>query len=515
MKKGLQWKLILTLGITALAIFLFFPPKDKIKLGLDLKGGIHLVLQVMTEDAVTIETDQEISRLQEQLKKKNITFKAMAKGEIGKFTIQGLGADQEAGLKTILDENFQEWDYSFLGETVSLQMKDAAVRYLKEQAITQALETIRNRVDVMGVSEPMIQRQGMAGDRIVVELPGIEDPERVKSIIKTTAILEWKLVRAGPAPDEAALLASTGGVVPDDAQVIKGDPKRQEVGFYLVDKVATVSGKDLRTVRRSADEWNSPAVSFSLDPDGGRRFEKATGENIGKQIAIILDNKVISAPRVESVIPAATGGIIRGRFTVEEAEDLVVVLKAGSLPAGIRYLEERTVGPSLGADSVRQGLISFLVAIVAVMSFMIVFYRLSGLNAVVALILNMVILFGALAYFHAALTLPGIAGIILSVGMAVDANVLIFERIKEEKALGKGILSSISTGFSRAFSAIFDSNLTTIISAIFLFQFGTGPIRGYATTLIIGLVANMFTAVFVSRLIFDITVPKSAKKLSI
>ena len=514
MKKGLQWKLILTLAVTALSIFLFFPPKEKIKLGLDLKGGIHLVLQVMTEDAVTIETDQEISRLQEQLKKKNITFKTMVKGEVGKFTIQGLGADQEASLKTVLDDSFQEWDYSFLGETVSLQMKDQAVRYLKEQAVTQALETIRNRVDGMGVSEPMIQRQGMAGDRIVVELPGIEDPERVKSIIKTTAMLEWKLVRAGPAPDEATLLASLGGTVPEDAQVVKGDPNR-EAGIYLVDRVATVSGKDLRTVRRSQDEWNSPAVSFSLDPDGGRRFEKATGENIGKQIAIILDNKIISAPRVESVIPAATGGIIRGRFSIEEAEDLVVVLKAGSLPAGIRYLEERTIGPSLGADSVRQGLISFLVAVVAVMSFMIFYYRLSGVNAIAALILNMVILFGALAYFHAALTLPGIAGMILSVGMAVDANVLIFERIKEEKALGKGIMNSIATGFGRAFSAIFDSNLTTIISAVFLFQFGTGPIKGYATTLIIGLVANLFTAVFVSRLIFDMTIPKSAKKLSI
>jgi preprotein translocase subunit SecD len=514
MKKGLQWKLILTLAVTALSVYLFFPPKDKIKLGLDLKGGIHLVLQVMTEDAVTIETDTEIARLQEQLKKKNITFKTMVKGDVGKFTIQGLGADQEAGLKTILDDTFQEWDYSYLGETVSLQMKDPAARYLKEQAVTQALETIRNRVDVMGVSEPMIQRQGMAGDRIVVELPGVEDPERVKGIIKTTAILEWKLVRAGPAPDEATLLASLGGTVPEDAQVVKGDPNR-EAGYYLVDKVATVSGKDLRTVRRSVDEWNSPAVSFSLNPDGGRRFEKATGENIGKQIAIVLDNKVISAPRVETVIPAATGGIIRGRFTPEQAEDLVVVLKAGSLPAGIRYLEERTIGPSLGADSVRQGLISFLVAIIAVMSFMIIYYRLSGLNAIAALILNVVILFGALGYFHAALTLPGIAGIILSVGMSVDANVLIFERIKEEKALGKGILNSIATGFSRAFSAIFDSNLTTIISAIFLFQFGTGPIKGYATTLIIGLVANMFTAVFVSRLIFDITIPKTAKKLSI
>jgi len=514
MKKGLQWKLILTLGVTALSIFLFFPPKDKIKLGLDLKGGIHLVLQVMTDDAVTIETDQEIARLQEQLKKKNITFKTMVKGDAGKFTIQGLGLDQEAGLKGVLDESFQEWDYSFLGDTISLQLKDPTVRYLKEQAVTQALETIRNRVDVMGVSEPMIQRQGMAGDRIVVELPGIEDPDRVKSIIKTTAILEWKLVRAGPAPDEATLLASTGGTAPEDAQVVKGDPNR-EPGFYLLDRVATVSGKDLRTVRRSLDEWNSPAVSFSLDPEGGRRFEKATGENIGKQIAIVLDNRVISAPRVESVIPAATGGIIRGRFTAEEAEDLVVVLKAGSLPAGIRYLEERTIGPSLGADSVRQGLFSFLVAVISVMVFMIIYYRMSGINAIVALILNIVILFGALAYFRAALTLPGIAGIILSVGMAVDANVLIFERIKEEKELGKGILNSIATGFSRAFSAIFDSNLTTIISAVFLFQFGTGPIRGYATTLIIGLTANIFTAVFVSRLIFDLTVPKTARKLSI
>jgi len=514
MKKGLQWKLILTLAVTALSIYLFVPPKDKIKLGLDLKGGIHLVLQVMTEDAVTIETDTEIARLQEQLKKKNITFKAMIKGNVGNFTIQGLGVDQEAGLKSVLDESFQEWDYSFLGETISLRMKDQAVRYLKEQAVNQALETIRNRVDTFGVSEPMIQRQGMAGDRIVVELPGVEDPNRVKDIIKTTAILEWKLVRAGPAPDEATLLASVGGIVPEDAQVVKGDPKR-EAGFYLVDRVAIVSGKDLRPVRRSQDEWNSPAVSFSLHPDGGRRFEKATGENIGKQIAIVLDNRVISAPRVETVIPAATGGVIHGRFTIEEAEDLVTVLNAGSLPAGIRYLEERTIGPSLGADSVRQGLLSFIVAIVAVMTFMIVYYRLSGLNAIAALILNVIILFGALGYFRAALTLPGIAGIILSVGMAVDANVLIFERIKEEKALGKGILSSIATGFSRAFSAIFDSNLTTIISAIFLFQFGTGPIKGYATTLIVGLVANLFTAVFVSRLIFDLTVPKTAKKLSI
>ena len=303
--------------------------------------------------------------------------------------------------------------------------------------------------------------------------------------------------------------------MPDDAEVLKGDPKRGQGGYYLVDKVATVTGKDLRTIRRTQDEWNNPAVAFSLNADGGARFEQVTGANIGKQIAIILDKKVQSAPVVEDRISRAQGGIIRGRFTAQEADDLVVVLKAGALPAGISYLEERTIGPALGADSIRQGLIAGLVAIVAVMTFMVVFYKLSGLNAVAALILNVVLLFGALAYFKATLTLPGIAGIILAIGMAVDANVLIFERMKEELAVGKGVLSSVSQGFSRAFTAIFDSNLTTIISAVFLFQFGTGPIQGYAVTLTISLVANLFTAVFVSHLLFDLTVKKSAKKLSI
>jgi len=253
-------------------------------------------------------------------------------------------------------------------------------------------------------------------------------------------------------------------------------------------------------------------VAFSLNPEGGRRFERVTGENIGKQIAIILDDKVISSPSVETVIPAVSGGIIRGRFTDEEAEDLVVVLRAGALPAGIRYLEERTIGPSLGADSIRKGLSAGIAAVLLVMAFMIIYYRLAGVNAVTALVLNMVLLFGALAYFRAALTLPGIAGIILTIGMAVDANVLIFERIREELLSGKSIPNSIATGFSRAFTAIFDSNLTTIISAIFLFQFGTGPVKGYAITLIIGISASMFTAVFVSRLIFDLTVAGKKRK---
>ena len=285
--------------------------------------------------------------------------------------------------------------------------------------------------------------------------------------------------------------------------------------FYLLSKVATVTGKDLRTVRQSQDSWNNPAVSFTMDGDGGARFEKATGENIGKQIAIVLDGKVQSSPQVETQIHRNEGGIIQGNFTVKEVEDLVIVLKAGALPAGIRYLEERTIGPSLGADSVRQGLLAGLVAIMLVMAFMIFYYKLSGINAVLALILNVILLFGTMAYFKATFTLPGIAGVILSIGMAVDANVLIFERIKEERAAGKSVSNAIQQGFNRAFSAIFDSNLTTIISAVFLFQFGTGTIKGYAVTLIISLVANMFTAVFVSHLLFDVTIPKTAKKLSI
>jgi preprotein translocase subunit SecD len=511
MKSSLRWRVLLALGVTALALFLAYPPGKKIKLGLDLKGGIHLVLQVMTQDAVNAETDQEIARFQDLFKKNSITFAGATKEKPGHFYFTGLALDQEGKAKDLVDRYTQDWDYSFVGDRMDFTLKQPAVQFLKDQAVSQTLETLRNRIDQFGVAEPLIQRQGT--DRIVVELPGIEDPDRVKDLIKVTAVLEWKLVKAGPAADETTLLSSFGGTVPPDAEVVRGDTKRTEGAYYLVDKVAAVSGKDLRVVRRSQDEWNSPAVSFSLGPEGSRRFEQVTGDNIGKLIAIILDNKVISAPRVDDRISGS--GIIRGRFTVQEADDLVIVLKAGALPAGIQYLEERTIGPALGSDSVRQGLAAGLVAILAVMTFMVFFYRLSGLNAVAALILNVIILFGALAYFHATLTLPGIAGIILSIGMAVDANVLIFERIKEEQALGKGVRNAIVQGFSRAFTAIFDSNLTTIISAVFLFQFGTGPIKGYAVTLIIGLLANLFTAVFVSRVIFDVAIPKTAKALSI
>jgi preprotein translocase subunit SecD len=514
MKKNLQWKVALVLVVIAGSIFLAYPFDDtKIKRGLDLKGGIHLVLKVLTDDSINMETDQEIARLEDLLKKNSINFQKITKEGLGRIAVQGTLADQESKTRDLFDEYTRDWDYSFTGDRANMTLKPLVTQFLRDQSVEQAKQTIDNRINTFGVAEPLIQRQG--ADKIVVELPGVDDPDRVKELIKVTAVLEWKLVKGGPAADEATLLQATNGQVPDDAEVIKGDPKRGQGGYYLVDKVATVTGKDLRTIRRTQDEWNNPAVAFSLNADGGARFEQVTGANIGKQIAIILDKKVQSAPVVEDRISRAQGGVIRGRFTAQEADDLVVVLKAGALPAGISYLEERTIGPALGADSIRKGLISGLVAIIAVMTFMVIFYKLSGLIAVAALILNVVLLFGALAYFKASLTLPGIAGIILAIGMAVDANVLIFERMKEELAVGKGILSAVSQGFSRAFTAIFDSNLTTIISAIFLFQFGTGPIRGYAVTLTISLVANLFTAVFVSHLLFDLTVKKSAKRLSI
>jgi preprotein translocase subunit SecD len=514
MKKNLQWKVILTLAIIAGAIILAYPFNDKkIKRGLDLKGGIHLVLQVITDDSINMETDLEVSRLEELLKKNTITFQKVTKEGLGRIAVQGVLADEEGKTRDLLGQYSRDWDYGFTGDRANLTLKPLVAQFLRGQSVEQAKQTIDNRINTFGVAEPLIQKQGT--DKIVVELPGVDDPERVKELIKVTAVLEWKLVKAGPAADEATLLQATNGQVPDDAEVLRGDPKRGQGGVYLVNRVAVVTGKDLRTIRRTQDEWNNPAVSFTLNSDGGARFEQVTGDNIGKQVAIILDKKVQSAPNIEDKIMRTQGGVIRGRFTAQEADDLVIILKAGALPAGIRYLEERTIGPALGADSVRQGLIAGLVAVMAVMAFMIIFYKLSGLNAVFALLLNVLLLFGALAYLKATLTLPGIAGIILAIGMAVDANVLIFERIKEEAALGKGIMSSISQGFSRAFTAIFDSNLTTIISAIFLFQFGTGPIRGYAVTLTISLVANLFTAVFVSHLLFDLTVKKTAKKLSI
>lgn len=515
MKKKLRWKIILVVGVLALSIFLAYPPDEKVHFGLDLSGGMHLVLQVVTDDAITSETDLEILRLQDQLKKENITYESIPKGDVGRFSIQGIDPDQEGKISNLIDDQFKEWNYTIIGQTVSFEIKPSVAQYLRDQSVRQAQETLWNRVDELGLAEPTIQRQGLAGERIIVELPGVENPDRVKNIIKTTAFLEWKLVKGGPAPDEETLLAEYGGVVPEDLEVLRGDPKRTEGGYYLVERVAVVTGKDLRSARRSIDEWNNPAVAFSLNQDGARRFWNTTSENIGKPLSVVLDNKIQVVATIEDRI--RDSGIIRGRYTIEEAEDIALVLRAGALPATIKYLEERTIGPSLGADSIRKGFSAMAIALILILVFMVFYYRFSGFNAITALILNILILLGALSYFKATLTLPGIAGIILTIGMAVDANVLVFERIREELSAGKNVLSSIASGFSRAFRTILDANVTTIIAAIFLFQFGTGPVKGFAVTLIIGITASMFTAVFVSHLIFDIVLAKRKKrdKLSI
>jgi len=516
MKKGLRWKIILTALVVIFALILAYPPKEKIELGLDLKGGMHLVLQVVTDDAINYETDQAVLRLGERLKKDDIEYGTIAKSTIGKFSLQEFNLEQEGKIKEILDDYFRNWDYDIIGSTVSFTLRPNIERYYRDQSVNQAQETIRNRVDELGLTEPTIQRQGLTtgSDRIIVELPGVENPERVKDILKTTALLEWKLVKA-EADDRETLLAGFGGKVPEDLQVIRGDLRRTEGKYYLVTQVAPVTGKDLRDARPSVDEWNNPAVLFSLNSDGARRFAKLTAENVNKPLSIILDGKVQEVATIEERI--SDSGMIRGRFTQESAEDIALVLRAGALPASIRYLEERTIGPSLGADSIQKGLSAIFIALILVLMFMVFYYRLSGINAVIALILNIIILMGTLAYFKAVLTLPGIAGIILTIGMAVDANVLVFERIREELSSGKGILSSIAAGFSRAFKTILDANVTTIIAAIFLFQFGTGPIKGFAVTLIIGITASMFTAVFVSHLIFDAFHAKRKKreKLSI
>ena len=516
MRKDLRWKVILVLIVIVLAAFLSYPPSEKIHLGLDLEGGMHLVLEVITDDALSIETDQEILRLEDLLKRENLEYTTVSKEDITRFSIQEINLEQEDEIKDLLGDYFKDWDYSIMGNTVSFSLKAGAISYLRDLSVRQARETIQNRVDELGLAEPTIQRQG-TGNRIIVELPGVENPDRIKNLIKTTALLEWRLVLGGPAPDRETLLQATGGELPPDAEIMRGDPDRTEGGYYLVSRVAPVTGKDLINARRSTDEWNNPAVAFTLNAEAGRRFYKFTSDNLNKLLSIILDGKIQEVATIRDRIPDR--GIIHGTYSIEEADDLALILRAGPLPASIRYLEERSIGPSLGADSIRKGLSACIFAVILIMIFMVFYYRLSGINAVVALILNILILMGILGYFgeNAVLTLPGIAGIILTIGMAVDANVLVFERIREELTSGKSTLSSIASGFSRALRTILDANITTIIAAIFLFQFGTGPIRGFAVTLIIGITASMFTAVFVSRLIFDLIQSRKRKreKLSI
>ena len=511
--KNLNWKVVLVLVLTAIAIYGIYPPQDKIKLGLDLKGGIHLLAEVKIDEALAGYTDRMIENLKQELQEKQIPVKNIFRQDKTTFVVEGLPADKQENFRKIM-EKYPDWDLSsFSGDRVAASLRQAVVNKKSEDAVNLAVNIIRERVNTFGVSEPVVQRQGLTGGRVIIQLPGVEDPDRVKKLIEGTAKLELKLVVGGPAPTREALLASFNNQVPPGDEVLVHSGVRDNGSTYteylLVQQQAVVAGDDLQSAVRSVDEYGRPAVSFTLTSAAGQRFGRFTEANIGKSLAIVLDNKVQSFPTIHSRITSS--GIITGQFTIEEANDLAVMLQSGALPAGLAFLEQRVVGPSLGLDSIRKGMTACAIGAAVIILFMLFYYRFSGLNAVVALILNILFLLALMSYFEATLTLPGIAGIVLSIGMAVDANVLIFERIKEDLRLGKTVRSSIQSGFTKAFWPIFDSNVCTIVAAVFLYWFGTGPVKGFSVTLIIGIVCSMFTAIYVSRLIFELVLSRHKK----
>jgi preprotein translocase subunit SecD len=494
---------------------------NRIHLGLDLKGGTNLVLQVQVEDAVNITAGEALERLKDELKAKNIPYADIQADDdktqtppSHRIMIKGIPQDRSSDLQAVAANQFSDWDLARVpGDETSriLVLKTSAAVSIRNQALMQAMDTIRRRIDALGVVEPTIAEYGQGDFELVVQLPGVDDPSRVKDIMQSTALLELKLVQDGPYPSREAALSAHGGVLPPDTELIPGtDEQTRNEAWYVLNRIAAVTGRDLSGAEPSHDQAGRPSVNFTLNRDGAERFGRVTGANIGKQLAIVLDNRVYSAPSIHGQI-TDRGEISGGNFTPQTANDLALVLLSGALPASIKYLSEETVGPSLGADSIRHGIIASIVGLLAVMGFMLVYYRGSGINANVALALNLLILVAMMGYVGAVLTLPGIAGVILTVGMGVDSNVLIFERIREELRLGKAVGAAVAAGFEQAFRTIIDTHVTTVASAAILFAFGTGPIRGFAVTLTIGLLANLFTSVFVSRVIFDYVLTRREK----
>jgi preprotein translocase subunit SecD len=424
------------------------------------------------------------------------------------FRVEGISTDQDPAFRDAAAEVATNFDRnSGAGGVYTFTMRPNIQATLREEAVIQARQTIERRVNELGVAEPSIAQQGANGDQILVQLPGVTDIDRAKEIIQSTGLLQLKIVEQGPAASREALLQN--GQVPEGMEIVpgvSGTPGDAGAVYYLVRKVAAVEGRDLRSARPSLDQHGRPAVSFTLNNEGSQKFGKVTSENIGRQLAIVLDGRVQSAPTIEGRI--TSDGQIFGAFTQEEVANLSLILRSGSLGASLTYLQERTIGPTLGADSIRSGIIASVVGLLLVILFMLVYYRLSGVNAVIALLFNLIILLGLMAYVGAVMTLPGIAGFVLTMGIGVDSNVLIFERIKEELERERGIRASINAGFSRVFLTLLDTHISALISAAFLFQFGTGPIRGFAVTLSIGLISNLFTSTFVSKTLFEMALTR-------
>ena len=508
MRKNLRWKVLTIVAVVAAAAFAVYPPEDQVRLGLDLRGGVHLVLRVQTDDALRVETETSAEQLSEQAGLNGITLLSAGAVAPTEIQVEGVPADRDQEFRRIADDLLQvSYDReSGVGGAYTFRMQPGVERSLREESVRQALQTIERRVNELGVAEPIVAPHGVAGDQILVQLPGVEDVAGAKQIIRSTGLLELKLVEDGPAISRELLLQARNGIAPTDMEVVSGaDESLGAIAgstvYYLVRRVAPVTGRDLRNARSTIDEFNQPAISFSFNREGARKFGSFTGTNVGRNLAIILDNRVYSAPVIQERI--ADEGRITGTFTTQEASDLALILRSGALPASLTYLEERTVGPTLGADSIRAGVTASVSGLIAVALFMLAYYRLSGINAIVAVGLNLLILLGCMAYIGAVLTLPGIAGFILTIGIGVDSNVLIFERIKEELGSAKGVRAAVSAGFDRVFLTILDTHIASLIAAAFLFQFGSGPIKGFATTLFFGLVSNVFTAVFVSRTMFE------------
>ncbi|HEY7128745.1 MAG TPA: protein translocase subunit SecD [Nitrospira sp.] len=496
-----------------------FLPNKGISLGLDLQGGIHLVMEVVEDRAVEIAVDRSVVGLQDMLVDKKIPVESVKRTSPTRINIQFQNPDVKSQIQKLSDEfpTFAEVESAASANALAWELRENETKRIKDSAINQALETIRNRIDQFGVAEPLVQRQGLK--QIVVQLPGIRDPKRAKDLIKETALLEFKMLDEEnqmkldlpariPKDREAEVVKQAESKLPEGSQILferafERDTGREYRIPYLVKKRVMLTGDVLSDARVAIGQFNDPYVSITFDGKGGREFERITAENVKKRMAIVLDNTIYSAPVIQERISGGRAQIT-GTFSTQEANDLAIVLRAGALPAPLKIIQDLTVGPSLGKDSIDKGVRATLLAGVMVMVFMVVYYRLSGLIADFALILNLICLMGALSALAATLTLPGIAGIVLTIGMGVDSNVLIFERIREELRSGKGVRLAVDGGYDKALLTIVDSHVTTLITGVALFLFGTGPIKGFAVTLCLGIAINLFTALVGTKVIFDI-----------
>jgi len=481
---------------------------ENIRLGLDLKGGTHLVMQVQADEAITAMTNNNVQKGKDDLKKDSIQYTDIKAAAPGLIVVENPNPADHDKIRekffTFMPED--GWDYSSSDNpsSVTFRLTNRYANQIRKDATEQAKAIIEQRINQFGVAEPTVQLRGREEDhQILLQMPGVDNPERVKELLKTDARLE---IRAANGQRFATIEEASASLAGDATKEVLPYKEKQadgtlDTGFYVVDKLPVIDGGDLREARGVPNQQGFGFyVAFSLKPGGSEKFGSWTENNINNYLAVVLNNEIRSVAVVRNKI--TDSGQIEGNFTQQQAEDLGLVLRSGALPAKVTYIEERTVGPSLGADSIRQGVVASLVGLGLVILTMLLYYRLSGVNAVVALVLNLVIMLAGMALFGATLTLPGIAGVILTIGMAVDSNVLIFERIREELRAGKIVSSAVSNGFDKAFVTIIDTHVTTIVSAAFLYIFGTGPVRGFAVTLTIGLLANLFTAVYVSRTMF-------------